>query len=85
MYEVLLTKDRIEFYKSCPTALARRLNRCFEQLEKNPYLHPNIKALKGKLKGLYHYRVGEYRIIYEILEKKKQVLVLLIVHRKGAY
>ncbi len=51
MYEVLLTHDAQKFYQSADDPLVRRLNRCFDQLRRNPYEHPNIKRLKGPLAG----------------------------------
>jgi len=37
------------------------------------------------LSGHFRYRIGDWRVIYRVVEEKKQVLVLLIVHRKNAY
>ena len=46
--------------------------------------NPGIdKQLTGTFKGLYSYRVGNYRIIYYIL--KEEILILRISHRKDAY
>ena len=41
------------------------------------------KQLTGTFKGLYSYKVGNYRIIYSIL--KEEILILRISHRKDAY
>lgn len=59
------------------------------------YLHERIapadnprsfgKALAGKLKGLWRYRVGDYRIICQIKDDTVTVLVLDIGHRKEIY
>ena len=46
---------------------------------------PNIKKLKGPLAGAFRFRIGEWRVIYRIDKSQKQVIVLLIVHRKNAY
>ena len=43
----------------------------------------NFPALKGKFKGMRRMRVGNYRVIYVILEDV--VLVLRIHHRKDVY
>jgi mRNA interferase RelE/StbE len=40
-------------------------------------------VLKGKWAGLRKYRVGDYRVIYAILEG--EVLVLRIGHRRDVY
>jgi mRNA interferase RelE/StbE len=43
------------------------------------------KALQGKLSGLWRYRVGDYRIICKIEDKKCVVLVIAIGQRKNIY
>ncbi|WP_353572044.1 type II toxin-antitoxin system RelE/ParE family toxin [Candidatus Albibeggiatoa sp. nov. BB20] len=37
------------------------------------------------LSGLYRYRVGDWRVIYEVLEAEQIVNILQIVQRKDAY
>ena len=51
-----------------------------EKLSKDPYLG---EPLYGKFKGLYKYRVGDYRVIYAI--EKNEVWILKIGHRKHIY
>ncbi|GHS88149.1 hypothetical protein FACS1894201_09590 [Bacteroidia bacterium] len=43
------------------------------------------KALIGKLKGLWRYRVGDYRIICDIQDEECIVLALETAHRKNIY
>lgn len=43
------------------------------------------KALQGKLKGLWRYRVGDFRIIVEIVDDKVKILILEVEHRKSIY
>lgn len=85
MYELILTREAQRFYKRADPPLVRRLHRCFEQLRKNPYEHPNIKRLRGPLAGYFRYRVGDWRVIYGVDEEKRIVTILLIVHRSKAY
>lgn len=83
-FEVLLMPAAFKFYKSCSEELSKRLNRCFEELEINPFWGPNIKVLKGENKR-YRYRVGTYRIIYSVDKKNNKVVVTLIAPRSSAY
>jgi mRNA interferase RelE/StbE len=53
-----------------------------EVIAKDPY---SGKKLRGKYSGLFSYRFSDYRIIYEIREKKLLVVVLRIRHRKNVY
>jgi len=43
------------------------------------------KPLRGELEGLYSALRGEFRIIYEIDEETKVVLVHRAQHRRGVY
>ena len=41
--------------------------------------------LKGGLRGLRRLRVGDYRIVYELLDDELVVLVVRVAHRRHAY
>ena len=43
------------------------------------------KALSGNLKEFWCYRVGDYRIICNILDGEILILVVRIAHRREAY
>ena len=85
MYEVVLSVQAQKIYASADQALAKKIARCFEQLEQSPRYHPNIKPLKGDLAGYYRYRIGDHRVIYQVDDEKNQVFVSTIVHRREAY
>ena len=55
-----------------------------DQIENNLSEHPSsFPVLKGKFSGLRKYRVGDYRVIYVILEA--DVVILRIGQRKEVY
>lgn len=43
------------------------------------------KPLRGEKRGLWRYRVGDYRLICDIQDEKITVLVLAVGHRKDVY
>ena len=43
------------------------------------------QALKGDLAGLYKLRVGDYRIIHEILHDEESIVIHTIGHRREIY
>jgi len=45
----------------------------------------NLEGLKGDLIGLYKLRVGDYRIIYEILHDEQTILIHAVGHRREIY
>lgn len=58
------------------------INAIKEKLPENPYIG---KKLVGDLSPYYRLRVGDFRVIYEILEDKIIVVILKIKHRKEIY
>ncbi|MDC7225224.1 MAG: type II toxin-antitoxin system RelE/ParE family toxin [Spirochaetales bacterium] len=54
-------------------------------LKKNPYFGPNIKRLKGEYSGMYRYRIGKFRMFYEIDDEQIIVFIIDIEDRKDAY
>lgn len=49
----------------------------------NPKLYG--KELTGNLKGVYRYRVGDYRLFAEIRNQELVILILEIAHRRDIY
>ncbi|MEH2377630.1 MAG: type II toxin-antitoxin system RelE/ParE family toxin [Nostoc sp.] len=84
-YIVIIGTDAQEFFESSSASLQKKLDRCFERLKIEPRNSPNIKPLKGDLSGYYRYRVGEYRVIYQIDDDLNQVTIILIGHRSRVY
>jgi mRNA interferase RelE/StbE len=52
-------------------------------LENNPRLFG--KSLTGDKQGLWRYRVGDYRVICELLDEEITVLVIKVGHRQSVY
>ncbi len=44
-----------------------------------------LVALSGSLAGLYKLRVGDYRVIYELLPDEQILIVHVIGHRRDIY
>ena len=85
MFEVILSPEARLFFAQADQSLARKLARCFAQLEHDPRQHNNIKRLSGRLAGRLRYRVGDWRVVYQIDDRSRQIHVLLIAHRSEVY
>ena len=85
MFEVILSPEVQEYFKAADRPLAKKLARCFEQLQREPRRHNNIKRLTGKFGGLVRYRIGDWRVIYRIEDGAKRVLVLSVANRREVY
>jgi mRNA interferase RelE/StbE len=66
MFEIILSPEAREFYARADRPLARKLARCFAQLEHDPRRHNNVKRLSGSLSGRFRYRIGDWRAVYQI-------------------
>ena len=72
--EKLLRRDKIS---------ANKVIKELENFANNPKGNFNIKLLKGKFENLYRLRVGNYRIIYDIIND--EINVYRVRHRKEVY
>ena len=61
------------------------INDVYPILRNNPFFGINIKKLKGKYKGIYRFRIGDYRLFYKINELIVIVFMINIENRKDAY
>ncbi len=68
--------------RKLPAGVARRARLGLEKLAENPRLG---KRLQGELTPFWSYRVGDYRIVYDIRDKDLVVLVVLLGHRREIY
>ena len=51
----------------------------------NPLYHPCVKPLTGELKGFYRCRIGDYRIIFSLLNEEKILAIVNINSRGNIY
>lgn len=65
-----------------PTAERSRLIQAIDRLQREPLAGG---TLKGEFSGLRRLRVGDYRIVYEVLHEQVTVLVVRIGHRREVY
>lgn len=85
-YKVLYSKDAIKSMKKLDTVQRLLIYGWIDNnLVNTTTQRGNGKALKGALKEYWRYRVGEYRIIADIQDEKKTLVVVNIGHRRGIY
>jgi len=44
-----------------------------------------LEPLRGDLIGLYKFRIGDYRVIYEIIHEEKTIVIHAVGHRREIY
>lgn len=45
----------------------------------------DLEAMAGDLAGFYKFRVGDYRVIYEVLHGERLIVIHAIGHRREIY
>ena len=86
MYEIAFTRNAEKYYDRLDDNTAARINRAIDLISQNPTYNQNrnIKKLSGRDRE-YSYRVGQYRIIYQIDEDLQVYNILSIGPRGDVY
>ena len=85
-YDVEYSKTAMNTIKKMDSSASKLIRTWIEKNLMNTE-NPRIKGkpLTGDLKGLWRYRVGDYRILAEIQDAKIVILILDIGHRSKIY
>ena len=81
MYEIILTNRAIKDLDSLDPDTRRRIGKKLEEYADNPFIY--ARKLKQRDIGSYRFRVGDYRIIFDLDENT--MVILRIGHRKNIY
>jgi mRNA-degrading endonuclease RelE of RelBE toxin-antitoxin system len=86
LFEVVAASRARKSAKKLPEDYRRRIFELLLILRENPVPaeYYDVKKLKG-LTDTYRARIGDLRVIYEVLWDLKRVHVLVIEHRERAY
>jgi len=69
--------------EKCAPPIKQRLKTAIDRLASNQY-PPGVGRLKGQDR-LLRIRVGDYRILYRVVEDRLVVLVIRVGHRREVY
>ena len=85
MYKVLYTKTSRRALKAHSRKRARRIIAIMGRIAADPFArHPNLGAIRGE-QDTFRYRLGDWRILYEIDRHSRRLIVLDILPRARAY
>ncbi|MCK4870085.1 MAG: type II toxin-antitoxin system RelE/ParE family toxin [Gammaproteobacteria bacterium] len=85
MYKIELATKAAKTYQKLPEQLRVKINTKLMTLAKNPYAkNNNVKPLVG-MPACYRLRIGDWRIIYEVMDDKLKIFVIKIAQRKEIY
>ena len=85
MHKIILHRNVVKFYRKADNALKERLADAMDVIARNPRLDGHIKKLKGDLKHMHRFRMGDLRILYEIDDVQEIVWIKTIEWRGSAY
>ncbi|MFC1829440.1 type II toxin-antitoxin system RelE/ParE family toxin [Thermodesulfobacteriota bacterium] len=76
-----------KYYLKLDKKTRTRMKEALGELENtdDPILHPNVRALTGKLRGDFRLRVGKWRVLFTPHIEKKILYVFAIVPRGDTY
>jgi len=81
-FNAKLTRNAQKELRRLPQKIKRQVASALDNLEKDPRTG---SPLHWQLKGYWSYHTGNYRIVYEIDDNNKNVIVEHIKHRKNVY
>ena len=82
-YTVTFSRSARKELESLPDSIVQRIFPKIEALEDNPRPR-GVKKIEGE-ERMYRIRVGDYRVIYEIIDRTRTVDIAHIRHRRDAY
>lgn len=80
MYQAIFSRKAAKVFLKISLSEAKRIKENIIKLQRKPDIHGTIK-LKSVPIGCYRYRVGDYRIIFDIDHKNKILEILDIARR----
>jgi len=83
MFEVVVTPHALRDLRKLPQTVIKRIDRAILTL-RSPYV-AGVKHLRDHQLADWRIRVGEYRILFDIDEVRKVVVILRVGHRKDIY
>jgi mRNA interferase RelE/StbE len=81
MYDIVFTKKAANDFDFLTTKIKNRVVRVLTRIRINPYRY--LRKLAGT--DAFRLRVGDYRIIIDVDERKRTLVILRIGHRKNIY
>ena len=83
-YAIEFTPAADRAFRRLEKAGQKRIDKALSLLAQNPR-PPRMEYLKGKFRGYYRIRTGDFRIIYLVEDDRLVVCVVRIANRKDAY
>lgn len=83
--QVVFSKKAEKQLEKLDKAMQKRIKKFVLELESLENPRSKGKALVGNLAGFWRYRVGNYRLICELINRELIIYIIDIAHRNGVY
>ena len=85
--KIYYSRRAVKFLEKVPIDVRRRILEHIAMLSENPFPKGCIKlsGVENVVENVYRLRVGDYRVLYELLPGKDAILIVKINHRKRVY
>ncbi|HEY83774.1 MAG TPA: type II toxin-antitoxin system RelE/ParE family toxin [Chloroflexi bacterium] len=84
MYEIRILDETIHDLQRLDKAVGRRVVKRINWLATNMD-NINRERLTGNLSEFYKFRIGDYRILYQVLEDEHIIVIHQVGHRREIY
>ena len=81
-YSLVYLPGAVRDLRKLPEDVVERARRGLERFAQTPELG---NRLAEPLAGLWSYRVGDYRIVYQLRRRELLVMIVMIGHRRAIY
>ena len=83
--QIILTNVAKKILRKLDITMQKRIASFFDELETFENPRTKGRALVGNLAGFWRYRIGDYRVICEIIDSELIIYAIDITHRKNVY
>jgi mRNA interferase RelE/StbE len=80
-YKLIYTQRAVKDIQKLDKQIKTRIGEALQRFKENPF-HNAVKLADVSL-GTYRYRMGEYRIVFDIVDD--EIVILRVGHRKDIY
>ena len=82
-YEIVYAPSAAKALRKLNRQVARRLLEAISKLAEEPRLAGGVQLVGGE--GELRIRVGDYRVVYDVIDEEVVVLILRLGHRREIY
>ena len=83
IYKIEWKRSALKELEKLPRPMISKVVSAVDNLSSNPF-PPGVRKLVGT-EDIYRIRVGDYRVLYNIIENKLVIEIIRVRHRKDVY